>query len=324
MKLPHRRHFLHLASGAAALPALPRIASALDYPTRPVHIVVGLPAGLNPDIVARLMGQWLSDRLGQSFVVENRPGAGTNVATEAVVRASADGYTLLLATPSNSFNATLYQGLNFDFMRDIAPIVSLVRVPYVMEVNPSFPAGTVPEFIAYAKAHPGKINMATAGNGSTGQIFGEMFKTMAGIDFVHVPYRGNYLSDLIGGQVQGTFTPISASLDFIKSGKLRALAVTTATRVDVLPDIPTVGEFITGYEASAWDGICAPKNTPPQIVERLNKEVNAGLADPKLKARLTELGNVPMPMSVAEFRKFLADETEKWGKVIRAANIKPE
>jgi tripartite-type tricarboxylate transporter receptor subunit TctC len=322
MKLPHRRRFLHLAAGAAVLPALPRVASALDYPTRPVHIVVGLPAGLNPDIVARLMGQWLSDRLGQSFVVENRPGAGTNVATEAVVRASGDGHTLLLATPSNSFNATLYEGLNFDFMRDIAPIASLVRVPYVMEVNPSFPARTVPEFVAYAKANPGKINMASSGNGSTGQIFGEMFKTMAGVDFVHVPYRGNYLPDLLGGQVQVTFTPISASLDFIKSGKLRALAVTTATRVDVLPDIPTVGEFVPGYEASAWDGICAPKNTPAEIVERLNKEVNAGLADPKLKARLTELGDVPMPMSVAEFRKFLAEETEKWGKIIRTANIK--
>jgi tripartite-type tricarboxylate transporter receptor subunit TctC len=323
MKL-RRRSFLHLAAGAAALPTLPRIAAALDYPTRPVHILVGLPAGLNPDIVARLMGQWLSDRLGQSFVVENRPGAGTNVATEAVVRASADGYALLLATPSNSFNATLYEGLNFDFMRDVAPIASLVRVPYVMEVNPSFPAGTVPEFVAYAKANPGKINMASSGNGSTGQIFGEMFKTMAGVDFVHVPYRGNYLPDLLSGQVQVTFTPISASLDFIKSGKLRALAVTTATRVDVLPDIPTVGEFVPGYEASAWDGLCAPKNTPIEIVERLNKEVNAGLADPALTARFAVLGNVPMPMSVAEFRKFIADETEKWGKVIRAANIKPE
>jgi tripartite-type tricarboxylate transporter receptor subunit TctC len=321
MKYP-RRKFLHLAAGVAAFPAISRFAWAQTYPTRPVHIIIGLPAGLNPDIVARLMGQSLSDRLGQSFIVENRPGAGTNVATEAVARASADGYTLLLATPSNSFNATLYQGLNFDFIRDIAPIASLVRVPYVMEVTPSFPARTVPEFIAYAKANPGKINMASSGNGSTGQIFGEMFKTTAGVDLVHVPYRGNYLPDLLSGQVQVTFTPISASLDSIKSGKLRALAVTTATRVDVLPDIPTVGEFVPGYEASAWDGICAPKNTPAEIVDRLNKEINAGLADSKLKARLTELGNVPMPMSAAEFGKFIAEETEKWGNVIRTANIK--
>jgi len=322
MKLP-RRKFLHLAAGVATLPLASR-ASALDYPTRPVRIIVGLPAGLNPDIVARLIGQWLSDHLGQSFVVENRPGAGTNVATETVVRASADGYALLLTTPSNAFNATLYERLNFDFIRDIAPIASLVRVPYVMEVTPSFPAKTVPEFIAYAKANPGKINMASSGNGSTNQIFGEMFKTMAGVDLVHVPYRGNYLPDLLSGQVQVVFTPVSASLDFIRSGKLRALAVTTAKRVDVLPDIPTVGEFVPGYEASAWDGFGAPKNTPTEIIERLNKEVNAGLADPGLKGRLAELGNVPMPMSVAEFQQFVAEETEKWGKVIRAANIKPE
>src|ERR1700733_12825961 len=272
-----RRRFLYLTAATAAFPISPsRLAWATGFPARPVRIVVGFAAGGGNDIIARLMGQWLSDRLGQSFVVENRPGAGTNVATEAVVRASADGYTPLLATPSNSFNTTLYQGLNFEFMRDMMPIASLVRVPYVMEVNPSFPAKTVPEFIAYAKANPGKINMATSGNGSTGQIFGEMFKTMTGVDFVHVPYRGNYLPDLLSGQVQVTFTPISASLDFIKSGKLRALAVTTATRVDVLPDIPTVGEFVPGYEASAWDGICAPKNTPAEIVDRLNKEINAG------------------------------------------------
>jgi tripartite-type tricarboxylate transporter receptor subunit TctC len=323
MKLS-RRKFLHLTAGVFALPAVPCVASALDYPTRPVHIIVGLPAGLNPDIVARLMSQWLSDRLGKSFFVENRPGAGTNMATEAVVRAPADGYSLLLSTPSNAINATLYEKLNFDFIRDFAPIASLVRVPYVMEVTSSFPAKTVPEFVAYAKANPDKIKMASAGNGSTTQIFGEMFKIMAGVNFVHIPYRGNYLPDLVSGQVDVAFTPVSASLDLIKSEKLRALAVTTATRVDVLPDVPTVGEFVPGYEASAWDGFCAPKNTPAEIVERLNKEINAGLADSKLKARLTELGNVPMPMTVAGFAKFIQEDTEKWAKVIKSAGIKPD
>jgi tripartite-type tricarboxylate transporter receptor subunit TctC len=323
LKLP-RRKFLHLAAGAAALPAVSRIARAQTYPARPVRIVVGFPAGGGVDIVARLIAQSLSERLGQQFIVENRTGASGNIGTEVVVRAPPDGYTLLLVAASNAFNAALYPNLNYKFIRDIAPVASIALVPNVMVINPSLPTKTLPEFIAYAKANPGKINMASAGNGSSNQIFGEMFKTMTGVDLVHVPYRGNYLPDLLGGQVQVVFTPISASLDFIKSGKLRALAVTTATRVDMLPDIPTVGEFVPGYEANAWLGVGVPKNTPAEIIDKLNKEINVGLTDPKVRARLTELGNVPMPMTPADFGKFIAEETEKWGKVIRAANIKPE
>jgi len=322
MKLP-RRKFLHLAAGAAVLPAFSSRASALDYPTRSVRIIVGFPAGGGPDIVTRLIAQSLSERLGQQFIVENRPGAGTNIATEAVVRAPADGYTLLLVTGTNTFNTTLYDNLNFNFARDIAPVALIGGAPFVMVVNPSVPAKTPPEFIVYAKANPNKINMASFGNGTAGHIFGELFKMMAGVDLVHVPYRANPFPDLLGGQVQVFFVSIPPALGYIQAGTLRALAVTSAARQEFLPDVPTVGEFVPGYEASSWEGVGAPANTP-EIIERLNKEINAGLADSKLKARLTELSNAPIPMSVADFRKFIADETEKWGKVIRAANIKPE
>jgi tripartite-type tricarboxylate transporter receptor subunit TctC len=323
MKLP-RRTFLHVAAGAAALPALSRIASADTYPSRPVHVIVGFPAGLTPDIVARLMGQWLSERLGQPFVIENRPGAATNIGTEAVVRAAPDGYTLLLVSSANAINTSLYQHLTFNFIADIAPVASVDRAPFVMVINPSVPAKTVPEFIAYAKANPGKINMASSGNGTSVHVFGELFKVMAGVDLVVVPYpRGSYLSDLLGGQVQVVFAAIPTVIGYIRAGQLRALAVTMATRSDVLPDIPTVGEFVAGYEASGWEGVGAPKSTSIAIIEKLNKEINAGLADPKLRARLTELGNVPMPMTPADFGKFTAEETEKWGKAIRVANIKP-
>ena len=323
MKLP-RRKFLHLAASAAALPAVSRIARAQTYPTRPVRVIAGYAAGGGPDIVARLMSEWLSERLRQQFIVENRTGAGTNLATEAVVRALPDGYTLLEVTASNAFNATLYDNLSFNFIRDIAPVASIDRTPFVMEVNPSVPVKTVPEFIAYAKANPGKINMASNGIGSAGHVAGELFEMMTGVDMVHVPYRGNYLPDLIGGQTQVTFSPIPTSIEQIRAGKLRALAVTTATRVAALPDIPTVGEFVPGYEASGWIGFGAPKNTPSEIIDKLNKEINAGVADPKLKARLVDLGGVPMAMTPAEFGKLIADETKKWGKVIRAANIKAE
>jgi tripartite-type tricarboxylate transporter receptor subunit TctC len=323
VKLP-RRTFLHLAAGAAALPTVSRIASADTYPSRPVHVIVGFPAGLTPDIVARLMGQWLSERLGQPFVIENRPGAATNIGTEAVVRAAPDGYTLLLVSSANAINTSLYQHLTFNFIADIAPVASVDRAPFVMVINPSVPAKTVPEFIAYAKANPGKINMASSGNGTSVHVFGELFKVMAGVDLVVVPYpRGSYLSDLLGGQVQVVFAAIPTVIGYIRAGQLRALAVTMATRSDVLPDIPTVGEFVAGYEASGWEGVGAPKSTSVAIIEKLNKEINAGLADPKLRARLTELGNVPMPMTPADFGKFTAEETEKWGKAIRVANIKP-
>jgi tripartite-type tricarboxylate transporter receptor subunit TctC len=287
MKLP-RRAFLQLAAGAAALPAVSRIARAQTYPSRPVRIVVGFAAGGGVDIVARLIGQWLSERLGQQFVIENRPGAATNIGTEAVVRAPADGYTLLLADASAAINATLYDKLNFNFIRDIAPVAGIIRVANVMEVNPSFPAKTVPEFIGYAKANPGKINFASGGNGAPPHVSGELFKMMTGVDIVHIPYRGlaPALTDLIGGQVQVMFGTMPPSIEYIRAGKLRALAVTTAMRSAALPDIPTVGEFVSGYEASTWYGVGAPKNTPSEIVEKLNKEINAGLFDPKLKARL--------------------------------------
>jgi tripartite-type tricarboxylate transporter receptor subunit TctC len=325
MQLP-RRKFLHLAAGAATLPAVSRIARAQTYPTQPVRIIVGFGPGGVSDILARLIGQWLSERLGRPFVVENRPGAGTNVATEAVVRAPADGYTLLWLTSSNAINATLYDKLNFDFIRDIAPVASIVLVPSVMEVSSEFPAKTVPEFIAQAKANPGKINMGAAGPGSSTHIFGELFKMMAGVDLVPVQYRssGPALTDLMAGQVQVMFDPLGSSIEYIRAGRLRALAVTTATRAEALPDVPTVGEFVPGYEASLWQGIGAPKSTPPEIVDRLNKEINAALADPKIKARLADLGSTPLVQSPGEFAKLIASDTEKWGKVIRAANIKAE
>jgi tripartite-type tricarboxylate transporter receptor subunit TctC len=325
MKLP-RRQFLHLAAGAAALPAASRIARAQTYPTRPVRILVGFTAGGAVDIAARVIGQWLSEQLRQQFIVENRSGAGSNVATEVVIRAPADGYTLLQGSATNAINATLYEKLNFNFITDITPIAGVIRFPNVMEVNPSFPAKTVPEFIAYAKVNPGKINMSSAGNGTSQHLSGELFKMMTGVDLVHVPYRGapQALTDLLGGQVQVSFDPVLASIEHIKSGKLRALAVTTATRSEVLPDVPTVGEFVPGYEASGWNGVCAPKNTPIDIIEKLNKEINAGLADPRMKAKLAALGGTTLPGSSSDFGKLIAEETEKWGKVIRAANIKPD
>jgi tripartite-type tricarboxylate transporter receptor subunit TctC len=321
---PSRRQFLHLAAGAAGFPAVPRIARAQTYPTRPVHIVAGVPAGLAPDILARLAGQWLSERFGQQFVIDNRPGAGTNIATEAVVRAAPDGYTLLLVNPANAVNASLYPNLNFNFIRDTAPIASIGLGPFVMAVNPSLPAKTVPEFIAYAKANPGKINMASAGNGTPPHVFGELFKMMAGVDLVHVPYRSSYVPDLLGGQVQLVFSSIPAAIEFIRTGRLRALAVTPAKRVDALPDIPAMAEFVPGYDASSWYGISAPKNTPTEIVDKLNKEINAVVADPGFDARLAALGNVPISMTPADFGKFIVDETEKWGKVVKFAGIKPE
>jgi tripartite-type tricarboxylate transporter receptor subunit TctC len=325
MNLPRRR-FLHLAAGAAALPAVSRMAWAQAYPTRPVRIIVGFAPGGTADIVARLIAQWLSERLGQPFVVENRTGAATNIATEAVVRAPADGYTLLFVTTSNAINATLYEKLNFNFMRDIAPVAGVTRVPNVFVVNPSVPATTVPEFIAYAKANAGKLSMASGGIGSTGHVSGELFKMMTGLNIEHVPYRGGApaLTDLLAGQVQVYFSPMPAAIEYIRAGKLRALAVTTAARSEALAEIPTLGEFVPGYEASAWQGIGAPKNTSAEIVEKLNKEVYAGLADPKLKARLADLGGTVLALSPADFGKLIADETDKWGSVIRAANIKAE
>jgi tripartite-type tricarboxylate transporter receptor subunit TctC len=325
MKLPRRR-FLHLAAGAAALPAVSRVANAQSYPTRPVRIVVGFTAGGSTDIGARLIGQWLQERLGQSFIVENRPGAGTNIATESVVRAPPDGYTLLMIGPSSAVNATLYDKLNFVFLRDIAPVASLIRQPQIMLANPSVTAKTVPEFIAYAKANPGKITMASAGVGSAGHLIGEFFKLTAGVDLVHVPYRGAgpALTDLLGGQVMMSFAGIAGSIEYIRTRKLRALAVTTATRSEALPDVPTVGEFVPGFEAGDWLGIGAPRNTPAEIVNQLNKETAAALADPKIKARFADLGGTALALTPAEFGKLIADETEKWAKVIRAANIKPE
>jgi tripartite-type tricarboxylate transporter receptor subunit TctC len=319
-----RRKFLHLAAGAAALPAVPLIARADTYPSRPVRIIVGLPAGAGPDIVARLIGQSLSERLGQPFIIENRPGAGTNMATEAVVRAPSDGYTLLHVTVTNAINATLYDNLNFNFIHDIAPVAFIGGTTFVMLVNPAVPAKTIPEFIAYAKANPGKINMASAGSGSAPHIFGEQFKAMAGVDLVHVPYRGSYFPDLIGGQVQVVFAPMISTVEYIRAGTLRALAVTTATRADRLPDVPTIGDFVPGYEASGWQGIGAPKNTAPEIIVKLDNEINASLADPKIKSRFSDLGVEPTSMTPAQFEQFIADDTEKWAKVIKLATIKPE
>ena len=325
MKLP-RRNFLHLATGAAALPAVSRIARAQTYPSRPVRLIVPLaPAGAS-DILARLIGQWLSERLGQEFVIDNRPGGGGNIGTEAVVRAPADGYTLLLVGGFNAVNATFYDKLNYNFTRDIAPVASIIRTPFVMAVNPTVPAKTVPEFIAYAKTSPGKINYASAGTGTSTHLTGELFKMMAGVDLLHLPYRGGgpALTELLGGQVQVYFATTVASIEYIRTGRLRALAVTTATRSDALPDIPTVAEFVPGYEASSWYGVGAPKATPAEIIEKLNKEINAGLADAKLKARLADLGGDVLALSPADFGKLIADETEKWGNVIRALNIKAD
>jgi tripartite-type tricarboxylate transporter receptor subunit TctC len=325
MRLP-RRQFLHLAAGAAASPTLSRIARAQTYPSRPVRIMVGAAPGGAFDILARLIGQSLSERLAQPFVIENRPGAGSNIAAEAVVKAPADGYTLLLVSSVNAINATLYDKLNFNFIRDIAPVASLLRQPQIMLVNPSFPAKTVPEFIAYAKANPGKISMASAGNGTGPHLGGELFKMMAGIDMVHVPYRGGApaLTDLIGGQVQVMFIGPIEVVEHIRAGRLRGLAVTAARRLDALPDLPMVGDFVPGYETSNWFGIGAPRNTPAEIVERLNKEINAGLADNKLRARLVELGGTVLPGSPAEFGKLIADDTDKWAKVIKTAGIRAE
>ncbi len=322
MKLPHRRHVLRLAAGAAALPTVTRIARAQVYPSRPVRIIVSYPAGSGPDLVARLVDRRLSDRLGQQFVVENGPG--TNIATEMVVRAQPDGYTLLMTTSTDAINATLYPNLSFDFIRDIAPVASIGRTPVVMAVNPSLPAKTLPDFIAYAKANPGKVNFASSGNGTPLHLAGELFKMMTGVELVHVPYHGSYMPDLLGGQVQVVFTTIPSLIEYIRTGKLRALAVASATRSDTLPDVPTVGEFVPGYEASAWYGLGAPKSTPTGIIEKLNKATSAVIADPNTKSHLAGLGAEPMSMTPAEFGKFMSDETEKWGKVIRAANIKPE
>ena len=323
MKLP-RRNFLHLAAGAAALPAVSRFAWAQTYPTRPTRIIVGFAAGTSSDITARLIGQWLLERLGQQFIVENRTGAGTNIAAETIVHAPPDGYSLLWVTQTNAINATVYQTLNFNFIRDIQPVASILRVPAVMMVHPSVPAKTLPEFIAYAKANPGKINMSTPGIGSVNHVAGELFKMMTGVNLVHVPYRGSQFPDLLSGQVQVTFNPLPSSLEFIRAGQLRALAVTAAKRQELLPNIPTVGEFVPGYEATAWFGIGAPKNTPAEIVDKLNGEINAVVADPKNKARLVDLGGEALAGSPAEFVKFIAAETEKWSKVVKFAGIKPQ
>jgi tripartite-type tricarboxylate transporter receptor subunit TctC len=321
-----RRRFLHLAAGALALPAASRLARADTYPSRPVRLIVGFAPGGATDTTARLVGQWLSERLGQQFVVENRVGAGTNIATEAVVRSPADGYTLLTVTASNAINATLYQKLNYNFLRDMAPVAGIIRYPNVVEVNNDLPVKTVPEFIAYLKANPGKLAMASGGVGSSQHLAGELFKMMTGTDMVHVPYRGGApaLVDLLGGRVQVRFGVLPESFRLIKEGKLRALAVTTGTRNEFLPDLPTVGDSVPGYEASSVQGIAAPKGTPPEIVERLNKEINLGLADPKLKARFADLGSSVFPVTSAEFGKFLADETEKWGKVVKFSGAKAE
>jgi tripartite-type tricarboxylate transporter receptor subunit TctC len=323
--MPTRRQILILAAGSTALASVAGITRAQTYPTRPVRILVGFVAGGNFDIVARLIGQWLSEQLHQPVIIENRPGASSNLATEAVVRAPADGYTLLLGGAVNAVNATLYENLGFNFIRDLAPVAGAVRFPNVMAVNASFPVRTVPEFIAYAKANPGKVNQGSSGNGTTQHLAGALFKSMTGADFLHVPYKGaaQAITDLLNGQVQVLFEPLPPSIQHIRSGKLRALAVTTAARSEALPDVPTVAEFVAGYEASGWNGICAPRNTPGEIVGRLNGAINAGLADAKLKARLADLGATPLAGSPADFGKLIAEETEKWRQVIRAGNIKP-
>jgi len=324
MKLRHRRQFLQLAAASAALPLVSRTVSAQPYPSRPVHIVVGYPAGGSPDIIGRLVGQWLSERLNQQFIVDNRPGAASNIGTEIAAKASPDGYTLFVAVSTNAVNATLYTNLNFNFIRDLAPVAGIGRTPFVMVLNPSFPAKTLPEFIAYAKANPRKIDMASQGMGTTPHVCGELLKAMTGVDFVHVPYRGNLMPDLLAGQVQFYFSPMAQAIELIKDGRLRALGVTTATRVDALPAVPVIAEFVPGYVATGWYGICAPTGTPAAIIDRLNSEIIAGVAAPDLQARFLALGVEPMPMTAAEFGKFIADETEKWARVIMLAGIKPE
>jgi tripartite-type tricarboxylate transporter receptor subunit TctC len=321
-----RRQFLHLAAGTAVLSGVSRIARAQTYPTKPVHWIVGFPPGSTPDTMARLIGQRLSEQLGQSFVIENRSGAGGNIATEAVVRAAPDGYTILLAGANNTINATLYERLNFNFIRDVAPVAGIIRFSNIMVVHPSFPASTVPEFIAYAKGNPGKVNMASPGVGTSQHVCGELFKMMTGVDMVHVPYRGlgPAVTHLLGGQVQVIFNSAPDAVEYIKAGTLRALAVTGPTRLAALPDIPTMGEIVPGYLAISWNGVGAPKNTPPEIIEKLNMQINAALGEPMLKARLTELSAEPMSLRPTEFQKFVADETEKWGKVVRFAGIKAE
>ena len=325
MKLPHRRRFLHLAAGAVALAAVPRIARAQAYPSRPVRIIVGFAAGGGNDIVARLIGQWLSEHLGQPFVVENRPGAGSNVATQAVVNAAPDGYTLLLVGATNAINVSYYQKLNFNFVHDIAPVASITQQPQIMLAVPSFPAKTIPELVDYAKANPGKVNVSSPGVGSISHLAGELFKMMTGVEMVHVPFGGNSpaLTALLGGQVEVSIASLPSSIEFIRTGKLRGLAVTSAKRVEALPDVPAVVESVPGYEVSAWYGVGAPKGTPNELIDKLNNEINAGLADPKLKARIADFGGTVFALSPAGFGKFIADETDKWAKVIRAANIKP-
>jgi tripartite-type tricarboxylate transporter receptor subunit TctC len=322
----HRRKFLQLAAAGFAAPAFPRSALAEDYPARPVRIVAGFAPGGGVDITARLIGQWLNERLGQSFVVENRTGAGGNIGTEAVVGAAPDGYTLLLATVPNAVNAALYNNLKFNFIRDIAPVAGIIRVPMIILLHPSMPVRTVPELIAYAKANPGKVNMASAGNGSAPHMAGELFKMMTGINMVHVPYRGQgpALTDLLGGEVQVLFATAPGTTDYIASGKLRALAVTTAARAQVLPDVPPVGDSVPGYETSQWYGMCAPGKTPAEIVGKLNREINAAIADANMKARLAALGGEPLPGTPAEFGKLIAEETEKWAKVVKTAGLKPD
>jgi tripartite-type tricarboxylate transporter receptor subunit TctC len=325
MKLP-RRKFLHLALGAAALSAVSSITRAQAYPARPVRIIVPFAPAGSTDIVARLIGQWLSERLGQQFVIENRPGAGSNIGTEVVVNAPPDGYTLLLVGASSAINATLYDKLSFNFLRDITPVAGVITIPFIMVVNPLFPAKTVSEFIAYARANPGKVTMASGGNGTAGHLSGELFKMMAGLNMVHVPYRGEApaLTDLLGAHVQAMFGTMPASIEYIRAGKLRALAVTSARRSEALPDLPRVGDFLPGYETSAWQGVGAPKNTPVEIIDRLNKEINAGLADPKINARVTDTGGTALAGSPADFGKLIADETEKWGKVVKFSGAKPD
>jgi tripartite-type tricarboxylate transporter receptor subunit TctC len=326
MKLPHRRRFLHLAAGAAALPALSRTTRAQAYPSRPVRWIVPFPPGGPAEILARLFGQFMSGRLGQPFVIENRPGAGGNIGTEAVVRSPPDGYTMLLVTTANAINASLYEQLSYNFIRDIAPVAALIRVPAVLAINPMVPVDSVPAFIAYAKANPGRLNMASAGNGTIQHVAGEMFKMMTGVSLQHVPYRGQApaLTDLIGGQVQVMFDSMPASIEHIRAGKVRALAVTTAARSDVLPQLPTVRDFVPGFEASAWYGVAMPANTPRVSVDKINEEINAAFADPRIKGQLLDLGGTILAGSAADFAKLIADETEKWGKVIRAAKIKAE
>jgi tripartite-type tricarboxylate transporter receptor subunit TctC len=320
----HRRKFLMASAGAAVLPALPRAAFAIDYPTRPVRVIVGFPAGIGPDIAGRLMSQWLSERLGQQFIVDNRPGASSNIATGDVAKAVPDGYTLLVAVSTNAINATFYKNLNFDFNKDIVPVGFIGSTPFVMVVTPSFPAKTVPEFIAYAKANPGKVNMASQGVGTSPHVTGEMLVMMTGIDLVHVPYRGNVVPDLLSGQVQVYFSPLPQVIEYVRDGRLRALAVTSTKRSDALPDVPALAEFVSGYEASGWYSICAPAGTPGEIVDKLNKEINAGLADPALHAKLLAVGIEPKAMTQAEFAKFVGDEIQKWSKVINFADIKAE